>query len=82
MEQGLEAHPIVFEIDEYHRNEQQELCKCKGDCIFHSQQARRERPPHHVTHRNVKQRDCKQGRKQQPLFHLLVFCLCRIDLWF
>ena len=82
VEQGLEAHPVIFEVDKHHRDQQQELGKCKADCIFHPQQGAGERPPHHVAHRNIKQRDRKKGRKQQPLFHLLVFCLCRTDLRF
>lgn len=36
MEQGLEAHPVIFEVDEHHRDQQQELGKCKADCIFHT----------------------------------------------
>ena len=82
VEQGLEAHPVIFEVDEHHRDQQQELGKCKADCIFHPQQGAGERPPHHVTHRNIKQWDRKKGRKQQPLFHLLVFYLRRTDLRF
>lgn len=46
MEQGLESHPVIFEVDKHHRDQQQELGKCKADCIFHPQQGAGERPPH------------------------------------
>ena len=77
VEQRLKAHPVVFEIDEHHRNQKQELRKRKAHGIFHPQQETGEGPSHHVAHWYIKQRYGKQGRKQQPLFHLLIFCLCR-----
>ena len=75
VEQGLESHTIVFEIDKYHRDQQQKLGKCKTHRIFHAQQKTGQGPAHHVTHRDIKQRYRKESGLQKPLFHPLIFCL-------
>ncbi len=75
VEQSLESHAIVFEIDKYHRDQQKKLGKCKTHRIFHAQQKTGQGPAHHVTHRDIKQRYRKERRQQKPLFHLLIFCL-------
>ena len=50
VEQRLKTHPVVSEIDEHHRNQKQELRKCKTHGVFHPQQEAGERPSHHVSH--------------------------------
>ena len=50
LEQGLEAHPVVFLVDDHNRDGQQELDQGDGQGVFRHVEPVGQGPAHHVTH--------------------------------
>ena len=74
--QRLEADDIVLAVDIDDGQQQQKLRECERHRIFHAEEARGQRPAHHVAHREIEQRDGEEEREGETLFHVAVRLLC------
>ena len=74
--QRLEADNIVLAVDIDDGQQQQKLRECERHRIFHAEEARGQRPAHHVAHREIEQRDGEDEREGETLFHVAVRLLC------
>ena len=74
--QRLEADDIVLAVDIDDGQQQQKLRECERHRIFHAEEARGQRPAHHVAHREIEQRDGEDEREGETLFHVAVRLLC------
>ena len=71
-----EADDIVLAVDIDDGDEQQKLRERERHRVFHAEEARGQRPTHHVAHRKIEKRDREEQREREALFHALVSLLC------
>ena len=71
LEEGLEAHLIVFVVEVHDGQGQQELDKGEGQGVFHPCQKARQGRAHHMAHGDVKEGDKEGKGPDKAVLHLL-----------
>ena len=70
--QRLKADDIILAVDIDDGQQQQKLRERERHRVFHTEEARGQRPAHHVAHREIEQRDGEEEREREALFHAAV----------
>ena len=73
VQQCFETYTVVFIVDDGHRQHQDEEGQRIDHRIFRTKEKSRQRPAHHVSHGNIKQRDCKDKGPDHPALHRFIF---------
>ena len=72
LDERLAAADIVLTVDEDNGDEQQKLRERERHRVLHAEEARGQRPAHHVAHREIEERNGKKQREHKTLFHAAV----------
>ena len=70
--QRPKADNVVLAVDIDDGEQQQKLREGEGHRVLHAEEARRQRPAHHVPHREVEEGNGKNEREGEALFHAAV----------